>query len=86
MDMITGFLWGAILALSTAVATTYSKICTKADRKELQDYVTKQELKSFKEDVKDLITHHTTIISQRIDDKYDTIIAMLASNHNHKRG
>ena len=52
MDVINGFLWGAILALGSAVAITYSKACSKADRRELQDYVTKQELKSFKDDVK----------------------------------
>ena len=32
MDVINGFLWGAILALGSAVAITYSKTCSKADR------------------------------------------------------
>lgn len=79
MDVINGFLWGAILALGSAVAITYSKACSKADRRELQDYVTKQELKSFKDDVKESLNRHTETISQRIDDKYDTIIAMLST-------
>ena len=79
MDVINGFLWGAILALGSAVAITYSKTCSKADRRELQDYVTKQELKSFKDDVKECINNNTETISQRIDDKYDTIIAMLST-------
>ena len=79
MDVINGFLWGAILALGSSVEITVSISWSKAARGEVQDYVTKQELKSFKDDVKESLNHHTETISQRIDDKYDTIIAMLST-------
>lgn len=77
MGDVVNFIWGAIVLLAGGIATTYAKVCSKADKKELRDYVSKEEYKSFKQDIKELFKQHEQSISARIEDKFDAILLAL---------
>lgn len=77
MGDVINFIWGAIVLLASGVAATYAKVCSKVDKKELRDYVSKEEYKAFKQDIKELFQQHEHSISARIEDKFDAILLAL---------
>lgn len=87
MDTLN-YIWEVIIALSGAIFTCYGLILRKASKKDLENlrrdvdgkisnYATRDDLKTLKEDILRAITHHESEVSLRLEDKFDTILAIL---------
>lgn len=76
-----GFVWEAIVALAAGLFTCYGFIFTRASKKEVdnlrKESLTKEDFKGIKEDMFRCLDAEISDLSNRIDDKFDTIINLL---------
>lgn len=87
MDTLN-YIWEVLIALGGAIFTCYGLVLRKASKKDLEclrrdvegkisNYATKDDLKNLKDDILRAITHHESEVSLRLEDKFDTILAIL---------